>query len=399
MNARTDSSERLHALDHLRAAMMWLGIVLHVAAIHTVMESPLPWHDRQTSPWADLLSIVIHSFRMPVFFIVAGFFVAMLVRDRGLRGMLTNRLQRLGLVFALLWPPLYIACAVLALLFLHRMARGTWGLDETLMPVSGEHPRINTMHLWFIWMLLWFSLLTAWLSPLSAYVGAPLRRRLAHAFRRLASSRWGFMGLAVPLALVGVFCKNGVVMASGEFLPPLTEWIYNGLFFVFGLALFAQRDALLALYRRRWSGNAALGLLLFTALFALTTMEKTQPGTIPIFLFWLALFYGLCTWLWSLALIGFFLRYLDRQNAVLGYLAQSAYWVYLIHLPATIGFGALLYDQDLAAGVKMLLNIGASTVFSLLSYHLLVRSTPLGRLLNGKRYRFAFFGFGHRVPA
>lgn len=26
-----DSRQRLHALDNLRAAMMWLGIVLHVA--------------------------------------------------------------------------------------------------------------------------------------------------------------------------------------------------------------------------------------------------------------------------------------------------------------------------------------------------------------------------------
>jgi hypothetical protein len=127
-------------------------------------------------------------------------------------------------------------------------------------------------------------------------------------------------------------------------------------------------------------------------------MAKTHPRTIPNFLFWLALFYGLCTWLWSLALIGFFLRYLDRQNAVLGYLAQSAYWVYLIHLPATIGFGALLYDQDLAAGVKMLLNIAASTAFSLLSYHLLVRSTPLGSLLNGRRYPFASHGLCHTAP-
>ena len=397
MNARTDSGERLHALDHLRAAMMWLGIVLHVAAIHTVMESPLPWHDRQTTPWADLLAVVIHSFRMPVFFIVAGFFVAMLVRDRGLRGMLANRLQRLGLVFVLLWPPLYLACGVLALLFLHRMARGTWGIDETLMPVTGEHPKINTMHLWFIWMLWWFSLLTALLAPLSAYVDAPVRHWLSSSFQQLASSRWGVLLLAVPLALVGAFCKNGVVMASGEFLPPLTEWLYNGLFFVFGLALFAHRDALLALYRQRWPSNAALGLLLFVALFALTTMEKAHPGTIPNFLFWLALFYGLCTWLWSLALIGFFLRYLGRQNAVLGYLAQSAYWVYLIHLPATIGFGALLYDQHLAAGVKMLLNIGASTVFSLLTYHLLVRSTLLGSLLNSRRYPFASYGLGRRA--
>ena len=108
--------------------MMWLGIVLHVAAIHTVMKSPLPWHDRQTSAWADLLAAVIHSFRMPVFFIVAGFFVLLLLRQRGAWGMLKNRLSRLGLPFALLWPPLFLSSGALALLYLHLMARGSWGM-------------------------------------------------------------------------------------------------------------------------------------------------------------------------------------------------------------------------------------------------------------------------------
>ena len=120
--------ERLHALDNLRATMMWLGIVLHVAVIHLAGPSPLPWRDNQTTPAADLLVAFIHAFRMPVFFILAGFFVALLIARRGTRAMVRNRLQRLALPFALFWPPLFALCGVLALAFMHRMARGTWGL-------------------------------------------------------------------------------------------------------------------------------------------------------------------------------------------------------------------------------------------------------------------------------
>ena len=93
---------RLYALDNLRAVMMWLGVVLHVAVIYMVAPSPLPWHDNQSSEMADILVALIHSFRMPVFFILAGFFVTMLVQRRGVNGMLKNRLMRLGLPFALL---------------------------------------------------------------------------------------------------------------------------------------------------------------------------------------------------------------------------------------------------------------------------------------------------------
>ena len=75
----TAGTTRLYALDNLRALMMWLGIVLHVAAIHMVNDSPLPWRDERTTVAAELLTAFIHAFRMPVFFILAGFFVAFLV--------------------------------------------------------------------------------------------------------------------------------------------------------------------------------------------------------------------------------------------------------------------------------------------------------------------------------
>jgi glucans biosynthesis protein C len=136
----TGRPDRLHALDNQRAVMMWLGIVLHVAVIYTVAPTILPWHDRAIHGLADALVIVIHSFLMPVFFILAGFFVALLLQKRGVRGMLRHRLRRLGLHFTVLWPPLYIACGVLGMLFMHQIAHGTWCLDRSLLapPLAGE---------------------------------------------------------------------------------------------------------------------------------------------------------------------------------------------------------------------------------------------------------------------
>ncbi len=64
---------RLHALDNLRACMMWLGIVLHVCVNHLSAPSMLPFKDREVTFVADSLLVFIHAFRMPVFFILAGF--------------------------------------------------------------------------------------------------------------------------------------------------------------------------------------------------------------------------------------------------------------------------------------------------------------------------------------
>ena len=391
-------AERLHALDNLRAVMMWLGIVLHVTMVYTVRPMPVPWHDTISSEGADAVVGIIHAFRMPTFFIVAGFFVALLMQKRGALGMLKNRMARLGAPFAVLCPFLFMATSICVLLFVHRAARGTWGMDESLIvPIPG-HPKIATIHLWFIWMLLWFCVATFALAPLARVVPANWRQHLGRAFAQVASSTFGLAALALPLALLGLGYLGGFMTSSGAFVPPITEWLHNGLFYVFGLALYHQRSVLLAHYQRRWLLYVALGWIFITLSGVLVKTELTKPGTIPNFEFYSGLVYNLCTWFWSVGIIGLFARTMQRSNAVLRYLSQASYWVYLIHLPLTIIFGAMLVGEPISVLSKCLINITATTAVALLSYHLLVRSTPLGALLTGKRHPFVLPGLRVAAP-
>lgn len=374
-----DSPPRLHALDNLRALMMWLGIVLHVAAIHMVRPSPLPWRDDARTPVADLLMAFIHAFRMPVFFILAGFFVALLLARRGPAGLARHRLLRLGLPFAVFWPPLFLACVTLALLFIHRMARGSWGLDISLLDASPAVPKgPSTIHLWFLWMLLAFSLLTAAAARFRGGLAGRAFVAAGGLLQFLARAGWGFALLALPLVVAGWGYPEGLLTPNGSFLPPLAEWLHNGIFYVFGLALFHQQWELFALLQRRWPAHAAGGLVFFMATGALLE-TGAHPG-------WIAFAYGCTSWLWSFALIGVALRGLALRRPALAYLADSAYWVYLVHMPLTIGFGALLFGAGVPAGVKMTVNIAATTLVCLASYQLFVRSTWVGLLLNGRRH-------------
>ena len=373
------ATPRLHALDNLRALMMWLGIVLHVASIHLVGPSVLAWRDEQRTFVADLLVGFIHAFRMPLFFILAGFFAALLIQSRGSAGMAWHRLRRLGLPFLLFWPPLFALVLVFALLFVHRMARGSWGLDHSLMPLTPEYQGPATIHLWFLWLLLWLSLLAALAAALRArwpswrgFEGA------GAALRRLGTAWWGFALLALPLAWAGWDYPRGVLTPSGQFLPPVAEWVHNGLFFVFGLTLFHRPSELFALYQRRWWVYAVAGTALFLASGAL--MERHAATG------WIAVLYNAASWLLCFALLGVGTRWLTQRQRALAYLADSSYWVYLVHMPLTIGFGALLYGQPLPALVKMAINIAATTAICLASYQLAVRSTWVGALLTGKRH-------------
>lgn len=388
MTLSARSPERLHALDNLRAAMMWLGIVLHVAVIHMHGPALLPWRDNQTTPTADLLVAFIHAFRMPVFFILAGFFVALLTAQRGPRALVRHRLRRLALPFAVFWPPLYLLCSVLALAFVHRMARGTWGLDPALWPqgaATADGP--NTLHLWFLWLLLWLSLLTPLAQALLQRVAPTAPPVLARSLAWLGRTPWGIALLAGALAAVGAQYGDGLVHPGNAFLPPWQEWAHNGLFYAFGLALYPHRQTLLAHYVRRWPWYAAAGLVLFLASGTLLQQAPAGAPELPLALrLGFSWTYNATAWCWSFALIGLFAAHVGRPRPALAYLADSSYWVYLVHMPMTIGFGALLFGLPWPAGVKMLLNIGATTVLSLATYHGLVRFTAIGVLLNGKRH-------------
>lgn len=381
-------SQRVHALDNLRAVMMWLGIVLHAAVNHLAGESPLEWRDRETSLAADLIAAFIHAFRMPVFFILAGFFVALLVGRRGYGGMLKHRLRRIGLPFIVFWPPVFAGMAILVMLYVHLMFDGTLGLDPAIMPVDPERPAVNTAHMWFIYYLLWFCIATALVGRLGERLPDSFRADLSAFVMRLAAGARGFIVLALPLAAAGMSNKLGVIEASGSFILQLDEIMYNGLFFLIGWHLYQHRHAALALYVHncwRYAGAGAVFFILFLGFSDAVRHDAATTLPVRLALGWL---YGCASVFWSFALIGLFVRYLSQQNRFLRYLSESSYWVYLVHMLFTIGFGVMLYHAPLHALAKIGINIVATTVLCLASYQLLVRYTPVGTLLNGRRHVF-----------
>ena len=89
MRTLQDAS-RYHSLDALRGVMMLLGIYLHAGVAYSEYGS-WPWKDGTTTGLFDVSLGLIHVFRMPVFYVLAGFFAALLYERRGARGFLRNR--------------------------------------------------------------------------------------------------------------------------------------------------------------------------------------------------------------------------------------------------------------------------------------------------------------------
>jgi glucan biosynthesis protein C len=386
METSAATPHRQHALDNLRALMMWLGIVVHVAVNHMTGPMVLPWRDSATSPLADLLAGVIHAFRMPVFLILAGYFVALLVERRGAGQMLRHRMRRIALPFVVFWPVIFALTVMLVILYAHRAERGYFGLSSGIVPTVPHAPPINTLHLWFLYQLAGLVLLTFATLKLAPRLPQALRDHIETAFRVLGERPWGFTVLALPLGLIGAQYSLGILTVTGSFAPPLNEWLHHGLFYAFGYFLYIHRQSLLARYtkwatRFIWAG-ALLCFVSFGMLEEARLHAETSGFAFRVLAAWT---YNAASWLWSFALIGLALRHLNRRSAALRYMSDSSYWVYLVHMLGTIGFGALLYGAPLPAEGKMLLNIVATTVMGLATYQLFVRNTAVGQLLNGKR--------------
>jgi peptidoglycan/LPS O-acetylase OafA/YrhL len=86
-------TERRSDLDALRGFAMALGIAVHASL--AFFQAPWPVHDTRPSGLLPLLFLAIHGFRMPLFFLLSGYFTILVYRRRGLGSLLQQRFSRI----------------------------------------------------------------------------------------------------------------------------------------------------------------------------------------------------------------------------------------------------------------------------------------------------------------
>ena len=90
----------------------------------------------------------------------------------------------------------------------------------------------------------------------------------------------------------------------------------------------------------------------------------------------------------SIGLIGLFESQLRGFNSIGRFLSDSAYWMYLIHLPVVNFVSFYMFQFDVIPEIKFLISIFITLFITLITYKIFVRSTYLGILLNGRKYPF-----------
>ncbi|HZW07443.1 MAG TPA: acyltransferase family protein [Phycisphaerales bacterium] len=244
-------------------------------------------------------------------------------------------------------------------------------------------------HLWFLWFLCWLNAGFA-LIVLLARVLPSVKLPMA-----LVDSPLCLLWL-VPLTMLtqSQMHVDGAIPGFGPdtsagLIPEPHVLLYYATFFGFGAIT----------YRARGSG-ARLGRFWYAMLpMALVTLPLglmfgyKAAGAAGIVADEAArrcvssLLQVLYAWLMTLGLLGLFESMLAKERPWVRYLSDASYWLYLVHLPLVIVGQALLLRTDLPPLVEFALLTTTTTTVLLASYHVAVRYTPIGTLLNGKRAR------------
>lgn len=261
--------------------------------------------------------------------------------------------------------------------------------DEARDAPRGQRSRLQAgtffQHLWFLWFLCWLN---------AGLLGVVFLGRLLPGVRVPGAL------LSMPLCLVWVvpltvvpqwlMHSGGAVAGFGPatsagLVPVGSVLGYYAVFFGFGALAYRVNGPGARLGRWWWAALPAALVMLPVAL-----MFAYSPGRAAAIVedegarrLVSALLQALYAWLATLGVLGLCESVFARRRGWVRYLSDSAYWQYLAHLPLVICGQALLFDVEMPTFAKFAALIAGCVAVLLVSYHLLVRRTVVGRLLNG----------------
>lgn len=385
-------SARFHYLDNLRAMAMLLGILFHASLAYMPINYET-WVVSNTTHSQSLEAIAYfsHLFRMPLFMFVAGFFGHYLLMKRGAKGFIKNRSLRVLTPFVI-FLPILLAALIGVIIYAAYTAQNR---PPALMFIVNnyQNPEVmntqfSTMHLWFLYNLMVF------------YVSALLLIKLVPFSVNKWLSSWSpvvlkvVLLLALPLMLVPALYVQITppALTPDKIYPQLWSFGYYGIYFALGWLFFSNRYLLDGL-ERYWVWLLALSIALFTVVFSLypdtVSFEQVlHPDKFPVDPVrhgTLAVLQGFVSVYMVFVCLIIGKKYFNLHNKFFRYLADSAYWMYLIHPPIVIYIQVILLDKDWNVWLEFLLTSLITFAIGLLSYQLLVRYTPIGWMLNGRR--------------
>lgn len=383
---------RLHALDAVRSFALLLGVVHHATLSFIPGAAPGVYAavtDVSPSVPLAIVSFTGHTFRMSLFFMMAGFFAHLVIQRKGLAAFCMDRIRRIFVPLVLAWIIFFPLVA----------AAWSWGmngifLDSLLDLWPPSVDRFPLSYLWFLYYLLVIYVLALGVRAALLLLdpGGHTLRVADSLVRYVVVHRWaGLLLLTAPLCVALLVTESGWHIIGGIITPNRSLVPQSLAVFAYGMAfalgwMLHRNVAVLTHWREHWRGYLVAAVAATTLCVGLATVRELPIADVVSQMERLtfAACYAFACWCWMFGITGAALRFLSEPNANLRYVADASYWVYLVHYPIIIALQDVFATVPLHWVVKFPLILAATLGVSFVTYHYLVRSTFLGRMLNGR---------------
>lgn len=345
---------------------MLMGVFFHasIAFMHTdifwAVKSP------EASIWAELLVRITHGFRMHCFFILSGFFTAMLSTKYNIKDFIVNRWQRIVIPFVVssflllpilnyLWYPINID---------KTFGHGYYSIAAIFQSVMWFDNQNYFYHLWFLQYLIAFYLISPLFHLKLSLMNQGNSIKYFIIFFLVSLSPYVFSGLWEPEAPYSI-------------IPKLRLIIFYGSFYFFGYWFFFNQKILNSLISRikLLFSTSILSGIIYLAIFIIDNHFSWNSGVLKSFSM---VFLNLYAWAMSLSLISFFKLKFDKKNKLTRFLVDSSYWVYVMHLPIVVLLQKILQANSLSNFTNFILINLISILVLYSTYYVFGKNTFLG---------------------
>lgn len=342
--------KRIPYFDAMRAYGAVLGILFHSSLgylAHPIAEWP---KGTGGSAIFDYIAFILHMFRVPAFFFIAGFFAYQLFIKLKVRDFLNNRFKRI--VIPLILSALFFNIpSLLTNIYFHNI-HSFYNLYIALS---------NIGYNWFLeYLLLYYILFLLTINFLSL-------PKVTAITRTLVKSKWNILAFSLIIA-VSMCCYGSDYLPSSLLIIP-NPWVFliYGLYFVLG-TLFAKNIDLFECYFK-WNW-IFLALALVALIVDLLLLQLTAQHYLA------ATFYCCSSFLLFYCFICACIKWCHKENATVKYLSEASYWIYLTQVPIIIqlqGFFSILNNIFL----QWIFTVILTLIIVLFSYDLLIRPKPV----------------------
>ncbi|EBK5809123.1 glucans biosynthesis protein MdoC [Salmonella enterica] len=365
---------REYFLDSIRAWLMLLGIPFHISLIYSTHS----WHVNSAAPswWLTLFNDFIHAFRMQVFFVISGYFSYMLFLRYPLKHWWKVRVERVGIPMLTAIPLLTLPQFIL--LQYVKEKTENW-------PTLSAYEKYNTLA-WELISHLWFLLVLVILTTVSIGIFTWFQKRQETSKPRpaaisLAKLSLIFFLLGVAYAAIRriIFIVYPAILSDGMFNFIVMQTLFYVTFFILGALAFIHPDL-----KARFT-TPSRGCTLGAAVAFIAYLLNQRYGSGDAWMYETESVITMVMGLWMVNVV-FSLghRLLNFQSARVTYFVNASLFIYLVHHPLTLFFGAYITPHISSNLIGFLCGLIFVMGIALILYEIHLRIPLLKFLFSGK---------------